>query len=102
MAPRNRVHPQSEPSLTRPLNHSDHLPTRRWGVCALWEVDLIPPIHFWQGTQKTLNDFLPNQRESFYASRSLTSADLENIKNAKYGNGDELFVAKLKYIAAAN
>ena len=49
-----------------------------------------------------LNDFLPNQRETFYASRPLTSADLENIKNAKYGNGDELFVAKLEYVAAAN
>ena len=49
-----------------------------------------------------LNDFLPNQRETFYASRPLTNADLENIKNSKYGNGDELFVAALKYVAAAN
>ena len=49
-----------------------------------------------------LNDFLPDQRETFYASRPLTSADLENIKNSKYGNGDELFVAALKYVAAAN
>ena len=43
-----------------------------------------------------------NQRETFYASRPLTNADLKNIKNSKYGNGDELFVASLKYIAAAN
>ena len=49
-----------------------------------------------------LNDFLPNQRETFYASRPLTSADLENLKNAKYGNGDELFIATLRYVAAAN
>ena len=49
-----------------------------------------------------LNDFLPDQRETFYASRPLTSADLETIKNSKYGNGDELFVAALKYVAAAN
>ena len=49
-----------------------------------------------------LNDFLPNQKETFYASRPLTNADLENIKNSKYGNGDELFVAALKYVAAAN
>lgn len=49
-----------------------------------------------------LNDFLPKQKETFYASRPLTSADLDNIKNSKYGNGDELFVAALKYVAAAN
>ena len=54
------------------------------------------------GSFVKLNDFLPNQRETFYASRPLTSADLENIKNSKYGNGDELFVAALKYVAAAN
>ena len=41
-------------------------------------------------------------KEKLYASRPLTSADLENIKNSKYGNGDELFVAALRYVAAAN
>ena len=49
-----------------------------------------------------LNDFLPNQRETFYASRPLTSEDLENDKNSRYSNGDELFLSFINYIAAAN
>jgi hypothetical protein len=49
-----------------------------------------------------LNEFIPNERETYYASRALTSKDLANLKNNKYGNGDELFLAFLTYIAAAN
>jgi len=49
-----------------------------------------------------LNEFLPKQKETFYASRPLTSSDLKSIKNTKYGNGDELFLSSLIYIAAAN
>jgi len=54
------------------------------------------------GTFLKLNDFLPKQKETFYASRPLTSSDLNTIKNTKYGNGDELFLSYITYIAAAN
>ena len=54
------------------------------------------------GTFLKLNEFIPNERETYYASRPLTSKDLANLKNNKYGNGDELFLAFLTYIAAAN
>ena len=54
------------------------------------------------GTFLKLNDFIPSQRETFYASRPLTSEDLENDKNSRYGNGDELFLSFINYIAAAN
>ena len=36
---------------------------------------------------------LPGQKETYYASRPLTiNKYLENIKNSRYGNGDELFL----------
>ena len=54
------------------------------------------------GTFLKLNDFIPSQRETFYASRPLTSEDLENDNNSRYGNGDELFLSFINYIAAAN
>ena len=54
------------------------------------------------GTFLKLNEFIPNERETYYASRPLTSKDLANLKNNKYGTGDELFLAFLTYIAAAN
>ena len=54
------------------------------------------------GTFLKLNDFLPKQKETFYASRPLTSDDLKTIENSKYGNGDELFLSFITYIAAAN
>ncbi len=54
------------------------------------------------GTFLKLNEFLPNQKETFYASRPLTSADLLDKKNSKYGNGDELFLSYITYVAAAN
>ena len=49
-----------------------------------------------------LNEFMPNQKETYYASRPLTSDDLKTIQNTKYGNGDELFLSYITYIAAAN
>ena len=54
------------------------------------------------GTFLKLNDFLPKQKETHYASRPLTSADLLDEKNSKYGNGDELFLSFITYVAAAN
>ena len=53
------------------------------------------------GTFQKLNDFAPGKKETYYASRPLTNKDLENIKNTRYGNGDELFLAAIKYIASA-
>ncbi len=53
------------------------------------------------GTFQKLNDFAPGQKETYYASRALTNKDLEDIKNSRYGNGDELFLAAIKYIASA-
>ena len=49
-----------------------------------------------------LNEFAPSQKETFYASRPLTSEDLEDDKNNRYSNGDELFLSFINYIAAAN
>ena len=57
---------------------------------------LLSQVHF-----KNLNDFAPGQKETYYASRPLTNKDLEDIKNSRYGNGDELFLAAIKYIASA-
>ena len=54
------------------------------------------------GTFLKLNDFIPSKKETFYASRPLTSKDLENDKNSRYSNGDELFLSFINYIAAAN
>lgn len=54
------------------------------------------------GTFLKLNEFLPKQKETYYASRPLTSNDLVDEKNSKYGNGDELFLSYITYIAAAN
>ena len=54
------------------------------------------------GTFLKLNEFLPKQKETFYATRPLTSNDLNMIENTKYGNGDELFLSYITYIAAAN
>jgi len=54
------------------------------------------------GTFLKLNDFVPSKKETFYASRPLTSEDLENDKNSRYSNGDELFLSFINYIAAAN
>ena len=54
------------------------------------------------GTFLKLNDFLPKQKETYYASRPLTSTDLVDEKNSKYGNGDELFLSFITYVAAAN
>ena len=45
---------------------------------------------------------MPNKKETYYASRPLTSDDLKTIQNTKYGNGDELFLSYITYIAAAN
>ena len=54
------------------------------------------------GTFLKFNDFIPGKKETFYASRPLTSEDLENDKNSRYSNGDELFLSFINYIAAAN
>jgi hypothetical protein len=54
------------------------------------------------GTFLKLNEFLPKQKETYYASRPLTSIDLVDEKNSKYGNGDELFLSSITYVAAAN
>ena len=54
------------------------------------------------GTFLKLNDFAPSKKETFYASRPLTSKDLDNDKNSRYSNGDELFLSFISYIAAAN
>ena len=54
------------------------------------------------GTFLKLNEFIPSKKETFYASRPLTSKDLENDKNSRYSNGDELFLSFINYIAAAN
>ena len=54
------------------------------------------------GTFLKLNDFAPSKKETFYASRPLTSEDLDNDKNSRYSNGDELFLSFISYIAAAN
>lgn len=53
------------------------------------------------GTFLKLNDFLPKQKETYYASRPLTSNDLNNDWKS-YGNGYELFLANINYVAAAN
>lgn len=49
-----------------------------------------------------LKDFYAGFKETFYASRPLTSDDLKTKTTVKYSNGSELFLAKIKYIAAAN
>jgi|MDTG01.2.fsa_nt_gb hypothetical protein len=49
-----------------------------------------------------LTDFYAGFKETYYASRPLTSDDLKAKSTAKYSNGSELFLAKVKYIAAAN
>ena len=54
------------------------------------------------GTFLKINEFAPSKKETFYASRPLTSKDLENDKNSRYSNGDELFLSFINYIAAAN
>ena len=54
------------------------------------------------GTFQKINDFAPGKKETFYASRPLTNKDLEEIQNSRYGSGDELFLAYIKYIASAN
>ena len=54
------------------------------------------------GTFLKLNDFIPNEKETYYASRPLTSKDLDGNKNSKYGNGDESFLSYINYIAVAN
>lgn len=54
------------------------------------------------GTFLKLNEFMPNKKETYYASRPLTSDDLKTIQNTKYGNGDELFLSYITYIASAN
>ena len=54
------------------------------------------------GTFLKLNDFAPSKKETFYASRPLTSEDLQDEKNSRYSNGDELFLSYINYIAAAN
>ena len=54
------------------------------------------------GTFLKLNDFIPSKKETFYASRPLTSEDLKNDENNRYSNGDELFLSFISYIAAAN
>lgn len=61
------------------------------------------------GNFLTVQDFQPNQKETFYASRSLTSDELavrddddQRIDQSKYGNGSELFLANVSYMAAAN
>ena len=54
------------------------------------------------GTFLKINDFVPSKKETFYASRPLTSEDLQDKKNSRYSNGDELFLSFINYIAAAN
>ena len=54
------------------------------------------------GTFLKINNFVPSKKETYYASRPLTSADLQNDKNDRYSNGDELFLSFINYIAAAN
>ena len=54
------------------------------------------------GTFLKLNEFAPSQKETFYASRPLTSDDLKEDQNNRYSNGDELFLSFINYIAAAN
>lgn len=61
------------------------------------------------GNFLTVQDFQPNQKETFYASRSLTSDELtvraeddDRVDQSKYGNGSELFLANVSYMAAAN
>ena len=49
-----------------------------------------------------LADFVPNAKETFYATRPLTSSDLQQASNLMYSNGSELFLAKISYLASAN
>ena len=49
-----------------------------------------------------LEDFIPNAKETFYASRPLTSVDLLHASNKMYSNGSELFLAEVSYLASAN
>jgi len=49
----------------------------------------------------TIKDFQPGKKETYYASRPLNSGDLESSTNKKYGNGEELFLANIKYFASA-
>ena len=49
-----------------------------------------------------LEDFIPNAKETFYASRPLTSVDLLHASNKMYSNGSELFLAEISYLASAN
>ena len=49
-----------------------------------------------------LVDFLPNAKETFYATRPLTSGDLLQASNQTYSNGSELFLAEISYLASAN
>lgn len=61
------------------------------------------------GNFMTVQEFVPNRKETFYASRPLTSDDLsarvagdDRRDDSAYGNGSELFLAKIGYMAAAN
>jgi hypothetical protein len=54
------------------------------------------------GTFLKVNEFAPSKKETYYASRPLTSADLQDKENSRYSNGDELFLSFINYIAAAN
>ena len=49
----------------------------------------------------TIKDFQPGKKETYYASRPLDSSDLDSSSNKKYGNGEELFLANIKYFASA-
>tara|TARA_Y100000991_G_scaffold191523_1_gene158503 strand:+ start:205 stop:855 length:651 start_codon:yes stop_codon:yes gene_type:complete len=54
------------------------------------------------GNFMRLEDFVPNAKETFYATRPLTSVDLQHASNKMYSNGSELFLAKISYLASAN
>lgn len=49
-----------------------------------------------------LADFMPNAKETFYATRPLTSSDLQQASNQMYSNGSELFLARISYLASAD
>ena len=50
----------------------------------------------------SLVDFVPSAKETFYATRPLTSSDLLQTSNQAYSNGSELFLAEITYLASAN
>ena len=50
----------------------------------------------------SLVDFVPSAKETFYATRPLTSSDLLQTSNQAYSNGSELFLAEISYLASAN